>query len=76
MTGIATNLNLANGIAIATFSATIPSNIASYFTEYQSMFTVIISGITCFGFIFSVAWGAWIKHETLKETKRKKKDST
>lgn len=72
MTGIATNLNLANGVLIACLSATIPSNAASYFDEYRSMFTVIISGITCAGFIFSVAWASWIRHQTLKELKKDK----
>lgn len=73
MAGLATNLNIANNVIVATGAATVTSNIASYFDEYQSMFTVGISAITCFGLITSIAWGMWIRRSELKETKRHNK---
>ena len=63
---IATNLSAANSIAIATGAATVTSNVASYFDEYQSVFTVGISALTCLGFTISLAWGMWIKWDKRK----------
>lgn len=66
MAGIATNITVANNIIVATGTATVTSNMASYFDEYQSMFTVGISAISCLGFIISIVWGMWIKWDDRK----------
>ena len=66
-----TNLTLVNGIVIATGAATVTSNVASYFDEYQSMFTVGISFVTCIGFIASIGWNMWLKWDERKYKRRK-----
>lgn len=63
MTGIATK----STAAMYVFGAsTITSNAASYFDEYQSMFTVVVSIVTCAGFIASVAVNLYFKYKTDK----------
>jgi len=46
-----------------TGASTVTSNLASYFDEYQSMFTVGVSMVTCAGFIASVLWNMRIKYK-------------
>lgn len=69
-----TNLTIANSVIIATGAATVTSNAASYFDEYQSMFTVGISAVTCLGFIISIAWGMWIKWDDRRYRRRRDKE--
>ena len=61
-----THLSMINYIIVATGAATVTTNMASYFDEYQSMFTVGISAITCLGFITSIAWQMWLKWDERK----------
>ena len=61
-----TNLSVINYAIVATGAATVTSNIASYFDEYQSTFTVGISSVTCLGFIVSIAWKMWIEWDERK----------
>ena len=42
-------------------ASTITSNVASYFDQYQSMFTVGVSVVTCIGFIVSMIWSIYLK---------------
>lgn len=58
MTGIATKATA--GIYIFGASA-VTSNIASYFDEYQSTFTVAVSIVTCLGLIASVSLNIYFK---------------
>lgn len=63
MTGIATK----STAAMYVFGAsTITSNAASYFDEYQSMFTVVVSMLTCAGFIASVVVNLHFKRKSDK----------
>ncbi len=54
-------------ITVAFGASTVTSNVASYFNEYQSTFTVGVSIVTCVGFIASIVFGIYLK---LKADKR------
>jgi hypothetical protein len=70
-----TNLSVINYVIVATGAATVTTNMASYFDEYQSMFTVGISAITCLGFITSIAWSMWIKWDERKYRRNKDREN-
>ena len=71
--GVATNLNITSSLTIAMGASVATSNIASYFDQYQSVFTVGVSVITCAGFIMGIIWGMWIKWAAHKEIVRHNK---
>jgi len=49
-----------------TGASTATSNLASYLDEYQSVFTVGVSIVTCVGFSASVLWNIYIKYKADK----------
>lgn len=56
-----------------TGASTATSNLASYFDQYQSIFTVGVSIVTCLGFIASLVWNGYLKYNEQKETLRHNK---
>ena len=54
-------MSVSKTLLYASGASTVTSNAASYFQEYQSMFTVGVSVVTCVGFVVLSGFNLYFK---------------